>query len=209
MKIKGTPPDAPLCRHHETCDDIHEVVITSDQITRAIQAMASQIQETYAHHTCVVMPFLLKGARPFARDLENELNHTKFRFVPVQVSSYRGGTQSTGKIVINSPDMPDMTGQSVLIVDDIYDSGRTLRQVKRHLEAGNPTEVKICVMFEKDCQHEHEVPLDFVGLPVPDAFVVGYGLDYQEQYRELRCVGTLKPDIITENDHHEDTQSVS
>jgi hypoxanthine phosphoribosyltransferase len=157
----------------------------------------------------VFVPFLLKGAEPCANDLENLLNDPKFRFIPVQGSSYRGGTQSTGEIVINSPDMPDVTGQSVLIVDDIYDSGRTLRQVRTHLEASSPADLKICVMFEKDCKHEHEVPLDFVGLHVPDQFIVGYGLDYQEQYRELHCVGTLKPDIITADNYHEDTQSVS
>jgi len=195
MKIKGTPLNALPCRHHQICDDIHEVVITSDQITQAIQALACRIQDTYANHTCVVMAFLSKGASPFANDLKNALNDPKFRFVPVHVSIYQGGTESTGEIVINRPDMPDVTGQAVLIVDDIYDSGLTLKQIKAHLEASHPADVKTCVMFEKDCEHKHEVALDFVGLSVPDEFIVGYGLDYQERYRELRCVGILKPPV--------------
>ena len=207
MKIKDAIPNEPFCRHHETCDDIHKVVITSEQIRQSIQVLTRQIQEAYTHHTTVVVLFLLKGAIHFARDLEDSLDQIKFKFVPVQVSSYCGGTHSTGKVVINNDDMPDITGQSVLILDDMYDSGLTLTRVKAHLEINGAANVKTCVMFEKDCQHTHKVAPDFIGLPVPNEFLVGYGLDYQERYRELSCVGTLKPDIINTEPHHENLQS--
>jgi hypoxanthine phosphoribosyltransferase len=209
MKIKDAIPNEPLCRHLETCDDIHEIVITSEQIRHTIQVLACQIRDAYAEHASVVVPFLLNGARPFAEDLKDALDHAKFKFVPIQVSSYGGGTRSTGEITINSNGMPDITGQSILVLDDMYDSGLTLTRVKSHLEGHGAADVKTCVMFEKDCLHTHEVTLDFVGLPVPNDFLVGYGLDYQEQYRELHCVGTLKPDVIASEDHHEDTQPLS
>ncbi|MCF7974318.1 MAG: hypoxanthine phosphoribosyltransferase [Phycisphaerae bacterium] len=208
MKIKDSPLDGPLCRYHEVCDDIQEVVITADQIQKTVEILSHQIHEVYANDTRVVIPVLLQGARHFADDLSDRLNDSKFQFVPVKVSSYRGGTRSTGQVVIHSTETLDIRGQAVLIVDDIYDSGRTLTQVKAHLEAQNPAHVKTCVMFEKACEHIHDVPLDFVGLPVPDDFVVGYGLDYQDRYRELHCVGTLKPDVIATEDRYEDAQSI-
>lgn len=195
-KIKDAILDQPSCRHHQICLDIHRIVIDSDQIHQTVQSLAQQIQHTYAGHRSVVVPFLLKGARRFAQDLETCLDNEKFEFVPVQVSSYCGGTRSTGKITLDSDSIPDVTGQSVLIVDDIYDSGLTLERVITHFEAKGAAGVRTCVMFEKDCQHVHEVPVDFVGLSVPDVFVVGYGLDYQDRYRELHCVGILRPEIL-------------
>jgi hypoxanthine phosphoribosyltransferase len=207
LKIKDSPLGAPLCRHHKTCGDIHEVIITSDQIHQTIQTLAKQIQAAYANDVSVVVPFLLKGAKPFANDLEDSLNNPKFNFVPVHVSSYQGGTQSTGKLVIENTDMIDISGRPILIVDDIYDSGLTLNRFKAHLEASNPSSIKTCVMFEKDCEHTHEVALDFVGLLVPNDFIVGYGLDYQERYRDLHCVGKLKPNVIMSENHYEDSKS--
>ncbi|MCP4453465.1 MAG: hypoxanthine phosphoribosyltransferase [Planctomycetes bacterium] len=209
IKIKDTISTRPLCLHHETCDDINEIVITSEQIQQTIQVLCSQIRDAYAEHTSVVVLFLLKGARHFAEDLNDALDDIKFKFVPIQVSSYGGGTRSTGQITISSNDMPDITGQSVLVLDDMYDSGLTLTRIKSHLEGDGAADVRACVMFEKDCMHTHEVSLDFVGLSVPDDFLVGYGLDYQDQYRELHCVGTLKPDVIASEDRHEDLQPLS
>ena len=196
MKIKDAIPSQSLCRHHETCGDIHKIIITSEQIYQTVQTVAEQIQVAYADHTSVVVPFLLEGARQFAEDLEGALQDDKFNFVPLRVSSYFGATRSTGLVNIISDDMPDVTGQTVLLVDDIYDSGLTLKQVKAHFNREGATDVKACVMFEKDCVHAHELCLDFVGTSVPNVFVVGYGLDYQNRYRELHCVGILKPDIL-------------
>lgn len=208
-KIKDAISNVPSCPHHERCDDIHEIVITSEEIHQTIQVLTRQIQDAYAQHTSVVVLFLLKGARNFAEDLEDSLDDDKFKFVPIQVSSYGGGTLSTGKITIDSNNMPDITGQAVLVLDDIYDSGLTLNRVKSHLDIHGAADIKTCVMFEKDCVHAHEVHLDFLGLPVPDDFVVGYGLDYQEQYRELHCVGTLRPDISASEDSYENAQPLS
>ncbi len=207
LKIKASPPDAPLCRHHKTCGDIHEVVITADQIHQTIQTLTEQIKAAYANDLSVVVPFLLKGARPFARDLEASLDNPKFNFVPVQVSSYQGGIQSTGKLVIENSDMIDISGRPVLILDDIYDSGLTLNRVRAHLNSGGPSSIKTCVMFEKNCEHKYEMTLDFVGLLVPNDFIVGYGLDYQERYRDLHCVGKLKPNVILSENHYEDSKS--
>lgn len=202
MKIKDASQGMPLCRHHEICDDLQQILITSEQISSSVQVLTPQIQDAYSNDNAVVVPFLLEGARPFATDLKESLDNTKFNFVPLQVSSYGGSTRSTGQITMNSGNMPNIIGQSVLIVDDIYDSGLTLKQVKAHFEASGAASVRTCVMFEKDCLHIHEMALDFVGLCVPDEFVVGYGLDYQEQYRDLHCVGTLKPDILGAENHH-------
>jgi hypoxanthine phosphoribosyltransferase len=208
IKIKDSPLEGPLCRYHELCDDIQEIVITSDQIRDTLETLARQIQAVYVNHTRVIVPVLLKGAKPFADDLADLLSDQKFQFIPIRVSSYRGGTRSTGDVIIHSTEPFDITGQAVLILDDIYDSGQTLTKIKAHLEIQNPTDVKTCVMFEKDCQHKYDVALDFAGLPVPDGFIVGYGLDYQDRYRELHCVGTLKPGLITSEDRYEDAQSI-
>ncbi len=207
LKIKDSTPDAPLCCHQNACADIHEVVFTSDQINQTIETLASQIQTAYDNDASVVVPFLLKGAQPFASDLREALSNPKFTFVPVSVSSYHGGTQSTGKLLIECTDMMDITGRPVLILDDIYDSGLTLTRFKSHLEANNPSSIKTCVMFEKECEHKHAVALDFVGLLVPNDFVVGYGLDYQERYRDLHCVGKLKPNVLRSEKYYEDSKS--
>ncbi|NQV32678.1 MAG: hypoxanthine phosphoribosyltransferase [Phycisphaeraceae bacterium] len=209
MKIKDAIRNDPLCRHHETCDDLHKVVITSEQIRQTIRVLTHQIQDAYAKHAAVIILFLLKGARQFANDLQESLGEGKFEFMPAQASSYCGGTHSTGEVTIHSDDMLDITGRAVLILDDMYDSGLTLKRVKAHLEIKGAADVKTCVMFEKECHHTHEVAPDFVGLPVPDEFLVGYGLDYREQYRELHCVGTLKPDIIASENRYDDAQPLS
>lgn len=197
------------CSAHETCQDLHQILITSEQIQKTIERLASSIQDTYADYDCVMIPVLLKGAQWFANDLSEALNHDKFQFLPISVSSYQGGMQSTGQVRIDKVEKIDISGRPVLIVDDIYDTGLTLKHVKQWFESMEPAEVKTCVMFEKDCDHAHEVALDFVGLPVPDEFIVGYGLDYQEQYRELCCVGILKPDLIEPEDRIEYAQPVS
>ena len=119
------------------------------------------------------------------------------RIESLRVESYHGGTESSGEVTFNQLRLPDLDGVSVLIIDDILDSGRTLDAIGRRIaEECSPADVKICVLLDKQTERAVEVHPDYVGFRVGDEFVVGYGLDYQGRYRNLPYSGTLKKEFV-------------
>ena len=188
--------------------DIDRVIASPQQIHQCIRTLAQKIHRAYRDTEDIIALVLMNGAGPFAVDLERVLNDPRFRFCPLRVSSYHG-TQSSGHIQMDSLTNIDITGRHVLIVEDIYDTGLTLTRVMEHLHQHAPANVKICILFEKKNDHVERISPDFIGMSVPDAFLVGYGLDFHQRYRELNCVGILKPAIL-EQEHPQDApQSVS
>lgn len=175
--------------------DIAKVLISEEEITERVAQLGEQISRDYQGRD-VLMVSVLKGAFIFMADLARSTDiHINIDFMAV--SSYGGGTKTTGVVrVLKDLDVP-LDGKDILIVEDILDSGKTLSYLKEMLEQRNPSSIKICTLLDKPERRESPVTADYVGFVVPDEFVVGYGLDYDERYRNLRYIGVLKPAVYT------------
>jgi hypoxanthine phosphoribosyltransferase len=174
--------------------DLAEVLIAEQEIHARVAELGQQISTDYADKTPFIVA-VLKGAYVFLADLCRHLNVLhEVHFMAI--SSYGGrATQSTGvvRIVMDLPASPE--GRDVLVVEDIVDSGRTLDYILRNLYTRNPTSVRVCTLLSKPSRREIQVPLDYVGFEIPDKFVLGYGLDFDEHYRNLPFIGVLKPEM--------------
>lgn len=166
-----------------------KVLITEQEIASRTRELAEQIQREYNNEEIVIV-CILKGATFFAVELAKRIeSDTIIDFM--KVSSYEG-TESTGKINFTLDISEDITGKNVLIVEDIVDTGRTLAYVKKYLESKNPKSVKICTMLNKKERRVVELNPEYVAFDIPDKFVIGYRLDYDEKYRNLPYVGYLE-----------------
>ena len=166
-----------------------KVLITEEEITSRTRELAYQIQKDYNNEEIVIV-CILKGAAFFATELAKRIDSdTIIDFM--KVSSYIG-TESTGKIDFTLDISEDITGKNVLIVEDIVDTGRTLAYVKKYLESKNPKSVKICTLLNKKARRVVELNPEYVCFDIPDKFVIGYGLDYDEKYRNLPYIGYLE-----------------
>ena len=175
--------------------DVESVLLSEDKIRERIAELAREIEKDYQDED-VVMICILRGASVFFCDLVRELDlDVKFEFM--SVSSYGSGTTSSGEVrIIKDINIP-LAGRNVIIVEDIIDSGNTLSYLKRLLQQRNPKSLKICALLDKPSRRKVELTGDYVGFVVEDHFLVGYGLDYAEKYRNLKDIGILKPEIYT------------
>lgn len=170
-------------------EDVEKVLIAEEVIQRRLDAMALEIRHDFPGEVIVVI-VLLKGAFVFAADLLRRLPRM-LEIECLNVSSYHGGLESSGQVDFLDRRLPDVKGRKVLVLDDILDTGRTLRAVADRLLLEGATEVKTGVLLAKDKTRAAEVEADYVGFDIGDEFVIGYGLDYQGRYRNLPYVGTL------------------
>lgn len=172
--------------------EYEKIIVSAEEIQGTVSGLAEQINLTYNGIKKLVIIVLLEGARPFANDLVKQLD-LPIEIVYIKASSYNGSTGSSGKVHIQSEtDLEHkLAGQDVLIVDDIYDTGITLDSVTKSLEAYGLKSLKICVLLEKMLKHNVDIPIDFTGLKIDDVFVIGYGLDYDDKYRELPFIAKL------------------
>ena len=168
------------------------IIVSAEEIQNTVLEMSEDINRAYSGIEKLVVVVLLEGARPFADDLVKHLDMA-VEVVYIKASSYKGGTSSSGKVKIQKEtDLKQkLAGRDVLIVDDIYDTGLTLGKVTKSLAVHAPKSMRICVLLEKTIKHLAEVPINFVGLKIDDLFVIGYGLDYNEKYRELPFIATF------------------
>ena len=177
-------------------DDIKEVLVSEEEIDAIVTRIAGEIDRDYSGEgRKLVMVCILKGSLPFMGDLMKRVT------VPVEidcmkVSSYGKGTESSGQIHI-SLDLirPDLNTCDILIIEDIIDSGTTLSYLTEYLSLKGAHSVRTCTLLDKPSRRKVEYTPDYVGLEIPDEFVVGYGLDYAEKYRALPYVGILKPEV--------------
>lgn len=174
--------------------DIQKILITEEQIQRRITEMGQELTREYADKFPVIVG-VLKGVVVFFADMVRQIK------VPCQmdflwISSYQG-TDSTGQMVVKRDVGVDVKGRHVLILEDIYDTGNSLDFTVRHLLEKQPASLKICTLLDKPERRKPGITLkpDYVGFTVPNEFVVGYGLDYNEEYRNLPYVGILKPEV--------------
>lgn len=174
-------------------NEYDRVLISEERLEAIIENLSSQLNTTYVTHEPVMAVVLLEGARQFATDLFKKLVFT-VEVEYIKVSSYFSFTQSSGTVCTECPDtLSDrIHGRDVLLIDDIYDTGRTLACMLNRLASCDPKSLRTCVLLEKEVQHEKQVHIDFLGTTVENAFVIGYGLDYDGRLRELPFVAALK-----------------
>ena len=167
-----------------------DVLISEEEVLKRIQAMGKQISEDYEGKELLLI-CILKGSVFFTCDL------AKYITVPVKmdfmaVSSYGSGTESSGEVKIKKDLEESLVGKHVLVIEDIIDSGNTLSRLLKILKMRNPASIRLCTLLDKpDRRVVDDVEVDYTGFVIPDAFVVGYGLDYDQKYRNLPYVGVV------------------
>lgn len=176
-------------------DDLKDILITAEEIEHRLDEMAAQIDKDYAGKE-ILLVGVLRGAVMVMADLSRRI-HTPLQMDWMAVSSYGSGTKSSGVVRILKDLNQDITGRDVLIVEDIIDSGLTLSWLQSNLLSRGANSVKIATALRKPNAAKVNVNVDYVGFEIPDEFVVGYGLDYAENYRNLPFVGTLAPHVYT------------
>jgi hypoxanthine phosphoribosyltransferase len=175
------------------------VLITEAQIARRVRELTAALEEAYRGRELVVVA-LLTGTVMFLADLIRHLS-LPLRLDFIGVSSYGAGTES-GDLVFTKELRLDVRGRDVLVVDDILDTGRTLKRVSAKLRALGPRRLRACVLLDKKARRVEKVEADYVGFEIPDFFVVGYGLDFAERYRNLPFIGVLKPEMYRGETHN-------
>ena len=176
--------------------DIQEVLLTEAQIRERIRQLGEVLTEEYADKNPVIVG-VMKGVVIFYADMVRHI-HAPCQMDFMWISSYQG-TTSTGSMIVKRDISADIKGRHVLILEDIFDTGNSLNFTYHHLLSKEPASIKICTLLDKPERRKSGITLqaDYVGYTIPNAFVVGYGLDYNEQYRNLPYVGILKPEAYT------------
>jgi hypoxanthine phosphoribosyltransferase len=179
---------------HPMRQDVDEILLTEEQIRQRLDELASEIQREFAERDLTLVS-ILTGSTMFVADLLRRLP-IQLRLDHIGVSSYHGETRSSGELIVTKALKLDVRDRDVLVVDDILDTGLTLVKIREMIEDLQPRSLKFCVFLEKDVPHRENFRADYVGFRIPNKFVVGYGLDYRERYRNLPYVGTLRPEAI-------------
>ena len=172
--------------------EVETILITEADLAKRIKTLAQRIEKDYAGKEMVIVS-LLNGTVMFLGDLIRNIS-LPLRLDFIGVSSYGAGTES-GDLVFTKELRLDVHGRDVLLVDDILDTGRTISRVLAKLRQLKPREIKTCVLLDKPERRVEKVEADYIGFTIPNQFVVGYGLDYAERYRNLPFVGVLKPEM--------------
>jgi hypoxanthine phosphoribosyltransferase len=175
--------------------DLEEVLLSEEQIQRRLDELAAEIQRDYADRDLTLVA-ILTGSVMFIADLLRRLP-MQLRLDYIGVSSYHGQARSSGELVVTKALRLDVRDRDVLVVDDILDTGLTLVKIREMIVKLQPRSVRFCTLLEKDIPHRENFRADYVAFRIPNKFVVGYGLDYQERYRNLPYVGTLRTEAIS------------
>ena len=175
--------------------DIDRILISEEELSKIVKELGAKITEDYKDKNLLLVS-ILKGSVTFMADLMREIT------VPCEidfmcVSSYGGGTKTSGTVKIIKDLDINLEGKDLLLVEDILDSGKTLNYITQVLKTRNPASIRICTLLDKPERREADIKADYFGAFVPDEFVVGYGLDYAEKYRNLPYIGVLKPEIYS------------
>lgn len=172
---------------------LESVLVSEADIKRRLKKLGAEIMALYGEEEITAIS-VINGAILFTADLLRHIDNP-IRLDCIRVSSYRNDTRSMGKPQILGNLSLDLANRHVLLIDDILDTGKTLSVIAAMIQKLNPASVRTCVLLDKRGRREVEFEADFVGFQIPDKFVVGYGLDFAERYRNLPCIGVLKPHL--------------
>lgn len=176
-------------------EDVDHIMISEESLRESVQKLAQKIEDEYAEIDDLLLICVLKGGYMFLADLSRAIQRPhELDFMGI--SSYGAGTKSSGAVQIIMDLKSPIQDRHVLIVEDIIDSGRTLQYMRLNLLARGPASVRICTLLSKPSRREVDVPVDYTGFEIPDEFVVGYGLDFAEEYRNLPYIAVLKPKVF-------------
>lgn len=176
-------------------DDIARVYFTEEELKDKVHELGQELSREYAGKYPIFVS-VLKGSFVFMADLMREVDiYCDVDFMTV--SSYGRGTTTTGAVKIIKDLSYNIEGRHLIIIEDILDSGITLSYLKNYLNIRNPASIKICTLLDKPARRKADIMADYVGFICPDEFIVGYGLDYDEKYRNLPYIGVLKPEVYT------------
>jgi len=179
--------------------DVSQILLSEEQIQAKVRELGGRISDDYAGRDLTLVS-VLKGSLPFMADLMRAIT-ISVQIDLMEVSSYGGtATESSGLVRILKDLSSSIDGRHVIIVEDIIDTGLTLNYLVRYLRGKNPASLKICTLLDKPARRLVEIAIDYRGFEIPDQFVIGYGLDYGEAYRNLRFVGVLRPEVYTDPD---------
>ena len=174
-------------------DDLDKILVSDRQLRTRVVELGNEITQAYAGTDELTVIPIINGAILFAADLIREIQ-LPTRVDCMRVSSYRDATSPQHKPRIVDMIQLDLKGRHVLVIDDILDTGNTISKVMTELRKLKPASVRLAVLLEKQGRREKDIEADFVGFSIPDEFVVGYGLDFAERYRNLPCIGVLRAD---------------
>lgn len=178
-------------------DHLERILFTEAEIKARLVEMGAQITAEYEDRRQLTIVTILQGGMLFMADLIREI-HLPMKVDSISVASYHGGTESSGTITFNENRLPDLKDRHVIVLDDILDTGRTLHAItNRFRNECSPLSVKSCVLLSKKVDRAAQIEADFYGFEVENEFVVGYGLDYNGEYRNLPEIGVLKPEFYT------------
>jgi hypoxanthine phosphoribosyltransferase len=174
--------------------DIERVLFDGPAIHKRLDEMATQITVDYAGREMTVIA-ILTGSLMFMSDLLRRIQ-LPLKLDCLRVVSYHGKAQSSGEVIFKQLVVPDVAGRDVLILDDILDTGHTLATAREKLETAKPHSIRVCVLLSKRKQRARDVDADYIGFEIDDEFVVGYGLDFMERYRNLPYIGVLRKELL-------------
>ena len=172
---------------------IQEVLFSEEQLAKRVDEIASAIEKDYEGQEIMLIS-VLRGSFVFMADLCRRID-LPCTIDFMSVSSYGSGTSSSGQVQITKDLSSDISDKHIIVVEDILDSGNTLSYLLKILEQRNPASIRLCTLLDKPDRRVKQVEVHYSGFTIPDAFVVGYGLDYAEQYRNLPYIGILKPEV--------------
>jgi hypoxanthine phosphoribosyltransferase len=184
-------------RYLQMQGDIERVLFDEPAIHQRLDELAAQISKDYRDRELTVIA-LLTGSLMFMSDLLRRIP-LPLKLDCLSVVSYHGKAQTSGEVIFKQLALPDVTDRDILIVDDILDSGHTLAAVCEKLETAKPRSVRVCVLLSKKKQRARCVDTDYVGFEIEDEFVVGYGLDFRERYRNLPYIGVLRKELLEQS----------
>jgi hypoxanthine phosphoribosyltransferase len=173
--------------------DVEEILLNADEIAARVAELGAQLAADYAGRTPVLIS-VLKGSIVFLADLIRAMD-VSLNVDLMEVSSYGSATESSGQVRILKDLSSSIEGRDVVVVEDIIDTGLTLNYLLRYLGERNPASVRVCCLLDKPARRLAEIEIDYRGFSIPDRFVIGYGLDYGERYRNLPYIGVLRPSI--------------
>jgi hypoxanthine phosphoribosyltransferase len=174
-------------------DDVEEILLDSETVANRVAELAAQLTADYAGRDPVLVS-VLKGALVFLADLMRAMDLPSSIDL-MEVSSYGAATETSGQVRILKDLSKPIEGRDLIIVEDIIDTGLTLNYLLRYLWERNPASIRVCCLLDKPARRLAEIPIDYIGFTIPDRFVIGYGLDYNERYRNLPYIGVLKPSV--------------